>query len=66
MILAQAIKDANSTDKDKVKDALAKIKGLEAVTGNITFNENHDPVKSAVILTYKGGKQTFVTKIEPQ
>lgn len=65
MILAQAIKDANSADPDKVKDALAKINSLKAVTGTITYDEHHDPIKSAVILTFKAGKQSFVTKIEP-
>lgn len=65
MIVAQAIKDANSFDKDKVQAALEKIKNLEAVTGTISFNEFHDPVKSAVILTFKDGKQAFVTKIAP-
>ena len=63
MIVAQAIKDANSFDKDKVQAALEKIKNLEAVTGTISFNEFHDPVKSAVILTFKDGKQAFVAKI---
>lgn len=66
MLLAKAITDAQTTDSEKVRDALAKIKDFDGVTGKITFNENHDPIKSAVILTFKGGKQTFVTKIEPQ
>lgn len=65
MILAQAIKDANSTDRDKVKAALEKISGFNAVSGKISFNEFHDPVKSAVILSFKDGKQIFVTKVEP-
>lgn len=66
MILAQAIKDANSTDQEKVRAALEKIKDLKAVSGNITFNEFHDPVKSAVVLTFNSdGTQKFVTKMEP-
>ena len=65
MILAQAIKDANSTDKDTVKAALEKISGFNAVSGKISFNEFHDPVKSAVVLSFKDGKQIFVTKVEP-
>ncbi|WP_427113932.1 ABC transporter substrate-binding protein [Megasphaera sueciensis] len=65
MIVAKAIKDANSIDKDKVREALGKIKDFDVVSGKITFNEFHDPVKSAVILTFKGGQQAFVTKIAP-
>lgn len=66
MLLAQAIKDAQTTDSEQVKNALANIKDFDGVTGKITFNENHDPIKSAVILTFKDGKQSFVTKLEPQ
>lgn len=65
MILAQAIKDANSLDTEKVRAAMEKISNLSAVSGNITFNEFHDPVKSAVILTFKDGNQSFVTKVNP-
>ncbi len=65
MILAQAIKNANSDDKDKVREALEQLKDFNGVSGNISYNEFHDPVKSAVILTFKDGNQAFVTKVNP-
>lgn len=64
-LLADAIKKAGSTDPTKIKDALAAEKDFKAVTGNITFNAQHDPVKAAVVLEYKDGKQVFKTKINP-
>jgi branched-chain amino acid transport system substrate-binding protein len=64
-LLANAFKQAGSTDHTKVRDALAATKDFQAVTGKISFNENHDPVKSAVILEYKDGKQVFKTKVNP-
>ncbi|KYD30212.1 hypothetical protein B4113_0422 [Geobacillus sp. B4113_201601] len=63
--LADAIKRAGSADPVKIKDALAKTKDLQLVTGIFTINEKHDPIKSAVILEYKDGQQQFKTKVNP-
>ncbi|MFV9511526.1 ABC transporter substrate-binding protein [Tepidibacillus sp. LV47] len=64
-LIAEAIKNAGSAEPTKIKDALAQIKDFKAVSGTITFNETHDPVKSAVIIEYKDGKQSFKTKVNP-
>ncbi|MGJ3204461.1 ABC transporter substrate-binding protein [Geobacillus thermoleovorans] len=63
--LADAIKRAGSADPVKIKDALAQTKDLQLVSGTLTLNENHDPIKSAVILEYKDGQQQFKTKVNP-
>lgn len=63
--LADAIKRAGSADPVKIKDALAQTKDLQLVSGTLTLNENHDPIKSAVILEYKDGQQQFRTKVNP-
>ncbi len=55
-LLLQAIKDANTaTDTDKVKTALEGIT-FNGVSGKITFDAHHDPVKSATILAVKADK----------
>ncbi|ANE45037.1 ethanolamine utilization protein EutJ [Paenibacillus swuensis] len=64
-LLADAIKRAGSTDAEKLKEALAGTKDLKLATGVITLNETHDPVKSAVVLEFVDGKQTFKTKVNP-
>ena len=51
-LLLQAIKEAGAEDTAKVKDALAKIK-FNGVSGMITFDAQHNPVKSATILAVK-------------
>jgi len=38
---------------------------MEGVTGRISFDQQRNPVKSAVILTLADGKQQLVTRIEP-
>ena len=65
-MLADAIKRAGEVDSVKIKDALAATKDLKLVTGTVSLNENHDPVKSAVVLEYVDGKQTFKTKVDPK
>jgi branched-chain amino acid transport system substrate-binding protein len=65
IMVAEAIQRANSADPVKVKDELAKTKDFAAVSGLITLNATHDPVKSAVIIEMKDGKQTFREKVNP-
>jgi len=65
MILADAIKRANSTEGAKIRDTLAATKDYDAVTGKITINAKRDAEKSAVILQVKGGKFAYVETIAP-
>ena len=63
--LADAIKRAGSADPVKIQQALAETDGLSLVSGQLKLDKNHDPIKSAVILEYKDGKQQFKTKVNP-
>lgn len=64
-LLADAIKRAGSDDSEAIKKALEETKDLTLVTGNFTYDEKHNPVKSATILTYENGEQVFETKVNP-
>lgn len=64
-LMADAIKRAGVVDKEKIKDALASTTDFEGVTGKLKYDDHHDPVKSAVVLEYKDGVQTFNSKITP-
>jgi branched-chain amino acid transport system substrate-binding protein len=63
-LMLQAIKDAGSTDTDKVKTTLEKI-SFEGVSGKITMDANHNPVKSAVVISVKGGKKGYAATVNP-
>jgi branched-chain amino acid transport system substrate-binding protein len=63
-LMLTAIKDAGSDDTAKVKPALEKI-SLQGVSGKITFDQFHNPVKSATILQVKGGKVSFAATVAP-
>ena len=65
LLVAKAIEDAGSADPAKIAEAMAKIKGFKGVSGEVTLNEQHNPIKSAVIIEHKDGKQTFKTKVNP-
>jgi branched-chain amino acid transport system substrate-binding protein len=64
-ILLQAIKESGSTtDTDKVRVAMEKI-SFNGVSGKITFDASHNPIKSAPILAVKNGKISVETVVNP-
>ncbi len=70
-LLLNAIKTANSDDPTAIRDALAATKDFPAVSGKITFDQDGNPIKPAVILkvtydpqTKQGGTQ-FVASVAP-
>ena len=63
-MMLDAIQRAGSTDGDKIKDAMAKA-DYKGVTGQVKFDGDRNPVKSAVIIEIKGGKQVYKTTVNP-
>jgi len=63
-LLLTAIKNAGGDNTDKVKIALEQI-SFDAVTGKITMDSQHNPVKGAVVLHVKGGKVVFDSFVSP-
>jgi branched-chain amino acid transport system substrate-binding protein len=63
--LAAAITQAESTDRRKIRDAIANMTSFKGVTGIINFNDHGDPVKSAVFMEIKNGKPHYLKTIEP-
>jgi branched-chain amino acid transport system substrate-binding protein len=63
-MLITAIQNAGVDDPSKVKDALAALQ-WDGVSGKITFNAQHNPVKAAVILQVKDGAVKYVSTVQP-
>lgn len=59
---ADAITRAGSEDRAAIRDALASTVDFPAVTGQFSIDENHDPVKSTVVIEFVGGLQTYRAK----
>lgn len=64
MLLADAMKRANSVDPKVFKDALAQTKNFEGVSGTISMQANREPIKSPLsLLQVKGGKFVLKAKV---
>jgi branched-chain amino acid transport system substrate-binding protein len=63
-VMLDSIQRAGSTDGAAIRDAMAKA-DLKTVTGQVKFDADRNPVKSAVIIEIKGGKQVFKTTVNP-
>lgn len=64
-LLSDAIERAGSTDADAIVKALSETKNFDAVTGTLSFDENHNPIKEISIIEMKDGVQTLKTKKSP-
>jgi branched-chain amino acid transport system substrate-binding protein len=63
-IMLDAINRAGSTDGAAIQGALVKT-DLKVVTGQVKFDGDRNPVKSAVIIEIKGGQQVYKTTVAP-
>lgn len=64
-LAVDAIKRAGKADTEAIKEALAATKDFKGVTGTLSMDEKHNPVKAITILEVKGEEITFVKKQEP-
>lgn len=62
-ILAKAINTANSTERDAIIKAMNET-DYAGLTGNITFDENRNPIKSSVIMSVQDGAYKYVKNYE--
>lgn len=63
-ILLNAIKAAGKTDGDSIKEALKKVNDT-VVSGKVSFDENRNAVKAAVLVKVENNKFNFVKKVNP-
>lgn len=56
-IIAQSLLNVeDASDRAALRDELAKLKDFSGVSGNLSFDENRNPVGEPVVLTVKDGK----------
>lgn len=63
-MLISAVKSTQSNDPEKLREYLAS-GTFSAVSGTIKNDANGDPIKAAVILQIKDGKQKYVATVNP-
>jgi branched-chain amino acid transport system substrate-binding protein len=64
-LLLQAISQARSLDRKKVRDALAAVQHFDGVTGSMKFQGTGDPIKSAIIIQVKDCKFKYYATVNP-
>ena len=63
-LMLAAIEKAGTDDSAAVAAAMAALE-YEAVSGKVTFDAQHNPIKSAVVLGVSGGAVTAVASVAP-
>lgn len=71
LIVAQALQNCGTltgdlaTDRACVRDGMAAIRDFEGITGTMTFDEEGDPIKCAVIVQIQDGAVGFYESVCP-
>lgn len=55
-LIAEALKTAGVADPVKVAEAIANTKDFAGITGTMSFDAKHNPLKSIVVIEFKDGK----------
>lgn len=63
-ILVKAIEKADSTDGDKIREALLGME-MDSVTGKISFNAERSAIKGAAVIKLDGDKKVLADKVNP-
>ncbi|MBX9839689.1 ABC transporter substrate-binding protein [Silvanigrella sp.] len=64
-MVRKAIIDSKSNDPEKITAGLAAIKNFEGVTGIISMDKNHNPLKPAVVLEFTPNGYKYITSVNP-
>lgn len=64
-LLLEAVRTADKVDRKGIRDALAAIQDFEVPSGTISFDENRNPIKGAVVLQFQDGVSKFITSVNP-
>lgn len=63
LVLADALKRSNNATGEKLAKAIAETKDLPIASGKLTYDANHNPIMSALIISLDGGTASLKEKI---
>ncbi len=64
MIVINALENLDTFSEEALRDNIAAT-NLDLPSGTVTFDENNNPNKAAVIMTYENGVGKYVTTVQP-
>ncbi|GFN34758.1 ABC transporter substrate-binding protein [Tepidimicrobium xylanilyticum] len=65
-LVADALERAGEANPEKLKVALEETDGFAGITGTLTIDESHNPIKSVTIIKIVDGEPTFLMKLDPE
>jgi branched-chain amino acid transport system substrate-binding protein len=65
LLLIEALKTAAKPAPKDIRDAMAQIKDFPCVSGNVSFDEWGNPIKSAAVLEFVPEGQRYVATVTP-
>lgn len=65
MVLVDAMNRSNTLSQEDIRDALKQTDKFAAVTGQLSFDQDRNPIKSAVILKIEEGKIKYHSSVTP-
>lgn len=63
-ILARAVRSANSTEPESIRNAILAIKGYEGLEGTYAFDLNGDGLHGYSIVKNDNGKLVFIKRVD--
>lgn len=64
-LVADAAERAGEDDRQAITDALAETTDFEGVTGTFSFDEDHNPIKTAYIIEMENGEEVSTSAVTP-
>ena len=64
-LVAQAIEESGETSTEAITKALEDIAEFDGVTGTFSFDEDHNPVKSTLVIELQDGVEVGNTEVTP-
>lgn len=63
-MIKAAIENENSTSKSAITKGLANLKNFDGVTGKMSIDKDHNPVKSMVMVGMTDGKESSAVVVK--
>lgn len=64
-LIAEAVESADEITPIAIRDALREVEDFEGVTGTFSFDDFHNPIKSAVVVELQNGEEVNFTEVHP-
>lgn len=64
-ILARAIRETGSLDRQKIRDHIASVKDYQGVSGTITMGPDRNPIKPVAMIKIQNGQMQFAEWVKP-